>query len=52
VLKDIARQYEHWVTAQAKRWDAPIIEPPANRGRDDFVVLTSAEPSPTRSSPS
>jgi hypothetical protein len=37
VVKDIARQYEHWVTAQAKRWDAPIVEPPAHRRRDDFV---------------
>jgi hypothetical protein len=36
VLKDIARQYDHWATAQAKRWGAPIIEPPAGR-RDDFV---------------
>ena len=36
VLTDIARQYEHWVTAQAKRWGAPIVEPPAGR-RDDFV---------------
>lgn len=36
VLKDIARQYDHWVTAQAKRWGAPIVEPPAGR-RDDFV---------------
>jgi hypothetical protein len=37
VLKDIARQYEHWVTSQARRWDAPIVEPPAHRRRDDFV---------------
>jgi hypothetical protein len=37
VLKGIARQYEHWVTAQAARWDVSIIEPPANRRRDDFV---------------
>src|SRR5215207_1084426 len=36
VLKDIARQYDHWATAQAKRWGAPIVEPPAGR-RDDFV---------------
>jgi hypothetical protein len=36
VLKDIARQYDHWVTAQAKHWGAPIVEPPAGR-RDDFV---------------
>jgi hypothetical protein len=37
VLKDIARQYEHWVTARAKDWGAPIVEPPAHRRRDDFV---------------
>jgi hypothetical protein len=37
VLKDIARQYEHGVTAQAKRWDAPIVEPPDHRRRDEFV---------------
>jgi hypothetical protein len=45
VLKDIARQYDHWVTAQAKRWNAPIVEPPAGR-RDDFVdrYFRRAEP--------
>ena len=37
VLKDIARQYDHWVTARAKDWGAPIVEPPANRRRDEFV---------------
>lgn len=37
VLKDIARQYDHWVTAQAKHWAVSIIEPPATRRRDDFV---------------
>ncbi len=37
VLKDIARHYDHWVTAQAKRWGVSIIEPPAHRRRDDFV---------------
>jgi len=45
VLKDIARQYDHWATAQAKRWGAPIVEPPAGR-RDDFVdrYFRRAEP--------
>ena len=37
VLTDIARQYDHWVTARAKDWGAPIIEPPAHQRRDDFV---------------
>jgi hypothetical protein len=37
VLKDIARQYERWVTARAKEWDVSIIEPPAHQRRDDFV---------------
>jgi hypothetical protein len=27
VLKDIAGQHEHWVTARAKDWGAPIVEP-------------------------
>jgi hypothetical protein len=37
VLKDIARQHDHWVTARAKDWKAPIVEPPAHQRRDDFV---------------
>ena len=36
VLRDIARQYEYWVNAQATRWGTPIIEAPSGR-RDDFV---------------
>lgn len=36
VLKDIAAQYQRWVTAQAKAWRAPIVEAPAGR-RDAFV---------------
>jgi hypothetical protein len=46
VLKDIARQYEWWVTARAKAWDAPIIEPPDRQRRDDFVerYFRCAEP--------
>ena len=36
VLKDIATQYQRWVTAQAKAWRAPIVEAPAGR-RDAFV---------------
>jgi hypothetical protein len=37
VLKDIARQYEHWVTARAQAWGAPIVAPPDHQRRDDFV---------------
>jgi hypothetical protein len=37
VLKDIARQYEHWVTARAKEWAVSVVEPPAHQRRDDFV---------------
>jgi hypothetical protein len=37
VLKDIARQYANWVTARAKDWGAPIVEPPDQRRRDEFV---------------
>jgi hypothetical protein len=36
VLRDIATQYQHWITAQAARWQAPIVDAPAGR-RDDFV---------------
>jgi hypothetical protein len=36
VLKDIATQYQRWVTAQAKAWRAPIVASPAGR-RDAFV---------------
>ena len=37
VLRDIARQYEHWVTARAKDWAVSIVEPPVHERRDDFV---------------
>jgi hypothetical protein len=37
VLKDLARQYDHWVTGRAKDWHVPIVEPPAHRRRDDVV---------------
>jgi len=36
VLKDIATQFQRWVTAHAKTWRAPIVEAPAGR-RDAFV---------------
>lgn len=37
VLKDIARQYDHWVVARAKAWGTPVVAPPEGRRRDDFV---------------
>jgi len=45
VLRDIATQYQHWVTAQAARWRVPIVDAPAGR-RDDFVdrYFRRAEP--------
>ncbi len=36
MLRDIAAQYQGWVTAQAKGWGAPIVEAPTSR-RDKFV---------------
>lgn len=37
VLCDIATQYQHWVTARAAQWGAPIVEAPAHERRDQFV---------------
>ena len=37
VLRDIATQYTHWVTAHAARWGVPIVEAPAEARRDKFV---------------
>jgi hypothetical protein len=37
VLRDIATPYQHWVTARATQWDAPIVEAPAQERRDTFV---------------
>ena len=36
ILRDIATQYQHWVTARAHAWGAPILDAPTGR-RDDFV---------------
>src|SRR5437867_4201704 len=46
VLRDIATQYGHWVTAHAKPWGAPILEGPAGERRDKFVdpYFRRAEP--------
>ena len=37
VLRDIATQYQRWVTARAAAWGAPIINAPAEERRDRFV---------------
>jgi hypothetical protein len=37
VLYDIATQYQHWVTARAAQWGAPIVEAPGAERRDQFV---------------
>jgi hypothetical protein len=37
VLRNIAGQYEHWVTARAAQWHAPIVDAPDGRRRDAFV---------------
>ncbi len=45
VLRDIATQYQHWVTARAAQWRVPIVDAPSGR-RDDFVdrYFRRAEP--------
>jgi hypothetical protein len=45
VLRDIAAQYQGWVTAQAKVWGAPIVEAPTSR-RDKFVDPYFRRPTP------
>jgi hypothetical protein len=37
VLRDIATQYQHWVTARAVQWSVPILDAPAEQRRDTFV---------------
>lgn len=46
VLRDIATQYGHWVTTQAARWGAPILDAPTGERRDTFVdpYFPRAEP--------
>jgi len=36
VLRDIAGQFQNWVTSRSQKWDAPILEAPEGR-RDEFV---------------
>jgi hypothetical protein len=45
VLRDIATQYQRWVTARAKEWRAPIVDAPSGR-RDDFVDRYFRRPAP------
>jgi hypothetical protein len=37
VLRDIATQYQRWVTAHAAAWGAPIVKAPSEERRDRFV---------------
>jgi len=37
VLRDIADQYQRWVTARAVQWGVPILDAPAEERRDRFV---------------
>lgn len=37
VLRDIATQYQHWLTGRAAEWAAPIVDAPAQERRDAFV---------------
>ena len=37
VLRNIAGQYEHWVTARAAQWHAPLVGAPDGQRRDAFV---------------
>jgi hypothetical protein len=37
VLRDIATQYQRWVTASAVHWGAPIVKAPRDERRDRFV---------------
>ena len=37
VLRDLATQYQHWVTARAANWAVPIVDALAEERRDAFV---------------
>ncbi len=45
VLRDIATQYQNWVTNRSQHWNAPILDAPDGR-RDDFMdtYFTDAHP--------
>ena len=53
VLKDIATQFQRWVTAHAKAWRAPIVEAPSRRSsrrRSDEPRAVSIDSSSRKSS--
>src|SRR5437899_7629406 len=37
VLRDIATQYQRWMTARAAQWGAPVVQAPREERRDRFV---------------
>ena len=45
VLRDIADQYQNWVTNRSQYWNAPILDAPEDR-RDDFMETYFADPRP------
>ena len=46
VLRDIAQQYQHWVTARSTEWGVPVLSAPDEQRRDQFVepYFRRAEP--------
>jgi len=38
VLRDISSQYHAWVKNRSEKWGAPILEPPEEQRRDEFVT--------------
>jgi hypothetical protein len=45
VLRDIADQYQNWVTNRSQFWNAPVLDEPEGR-RDDFMETYFADPRP------
>ena len=45
LLRDIADQYQNWVTNRSQRWNAPILDDPDGR-RDDFMETYFTDPLP------
>src|SRR2546425_7111482 len=52
VLRDIATQYHHWVTARAAQWEAPLVEARQGSVGTNSSTRTSVGPSPIASSSS
>jgi hypothetical protein len=46
VLRDIATQYQRWVTARASEWHVPVVEAPPEQRRDRFVDRYFRHPDP------